>query len=210
MLHGFLNLSVWGFIGAALVMTHLTIASVTIFLHRHQAHRSLPLHPIASHLFRLWLWLTTGIVAREWVAVHRKHHAKCETADDPHSPQIKGIWNVLFRGAGLYRAAKRAADTLARFGTGTPDDWLERHVYGRVPWLGLSTMASLDLLLFGAAGLVVFAVQMVWIPFWAAGVVNGLAHFCGYRNFETNDASHNLTPFGFLIGGEELHNNHHA
>jgi stearoyl-CoA desaturase (delta-9 desaturase) len=210
MLYGFLNLSVWGYIGAALVLTHMTIASVTIFLHRHQAHHSLTLHPIASHLFRLWLWLTTGIVTREWVAVHRKHHAKCETADDPHSPQIKGIWNVLFRGAGLYRAAKRDAGTLARFGKGTPDDWLERQVYGRLPYLGLSIMASLDLLLFGAAGLVVFAVQMVWIPFWAAGVVNGLAHFWGYRNFETKDASHNLSPFGLLIGGEELHNNHHA
>ncbi len=210
MLHGLLNLSLWGYIGATLVLTHMTIASVTIFLHRHQAHHSLTLHPIASHLFRFWLWLTTGIVTREWVAVHRKHHAKCETADDPHSPQIRGIWTVLLRGAGLYRTAKRDADTLARFGKGTPDDWLEHQVYGRFPYLGLAVMAALDLLLFGAAGLVVFAVQMVWIPLWAAGVVNGLAHFWGYRNFETRDASHNLSPFGVLIGGEELHNNHHA
>ena len=210
MLYGFLNLSVWGYVGAALVLTQLTIASVTIFLHRHQAHHSLTLHPIASHSFRLWLWLTTGIVTREWVAVHRKHHAKCETADDPHSPQIKGIWTVLFRGAGLYRTAKRDADALARFGKGTADDWLERRVYGRFPYLGPPIMASIDLLLFGAPGLAIFAVQMVWIPFWAAGVVNGLAHFWGYRNFETTDASHNLLPFGLLIGGEELHNNHHA
>ncbi len=172
--HGFLNQSVWGYIGATLVSTHLTIASVTIFLHRHQAHRSLTLHPIASHLFRFWLWLTTGIVKREWIAVHRKHHTKRDT------------------------------DTLARFRKGTPDDWLERRIYGRLPSLGHAIMASLDSLLCGAASLVVFAVQMLWIPFWAAGVVNGLAHFWGYRNLETKDASHNLSPLGLLIGGKEL------
>ena len=210
MLEGLLDLSIAGYIGVTLVLTHITIASVTIFLHRHQAHKALTLHPAVSHFFRLWLWLTTAMVTKEWVAVHRKHHAKCETADDPHSPQVEGIWRVLFGGVGLYHAATRDAETLEHYGNGTPDDWLERRLYSRYPYLGVGMMVALDVLLFGAVGLIIFAVQMLWIPFWAAGVINGLGHFWGYRNFETTDASRNLSPIGILIGGEELHNNHHA
>ncbi len=210
MLEGLLDLSFWGYIGATLLLTHITIASVTIFLHRYQAHNALTLHPSVSHFFRFWLWLTTGMVTREWVAVHRKHHAKCETVDDPHSPQVKGIWRVLLGGLGLYQIATRDAQTIEHYGNGTPDDWLERHVYSRHPMLGILLMAAIDVLLFGMPGLIIFAVQMLWIPLWAAGVINGLGHFWGYRNFETTDASRNLSPVGILIGGEELHNNHHA
>ncbi len=210
MIDGLLDLSLWGYVVATLVLTQITIASVTIFLHRHQAHKALTLHPAVSHFFRFWLWLTTAMVTREWVAVHRKHHAKCETLDDPHSPQMRGIWRVLFGGVGLYHAATRDAKTLEHYGSGTPDDWLERRVYSRFPFLGVTIMAAVDLLLFGLLGLLIFGLQMVWIPFWAAGVINGLGHFWGYRNFETSDASRNLSPLGILIGGEELHNNHHA
>jgi stearoyl-CoA desaturase (Delta-9 desaturase) len=207
---GLLDLSAWGYVAAALVLTHVTIACVTIFLHRHQAHRALKLHPIASHFFRFWLWLTTGMVTREWVAVHRKHHARCEGEEDPHSPQQKGIWRVLFAGAWLYRDEAAKSDTLEAFGAGTPDDWLERNVYSKHRFVGLGVMLVADLLLFGAAGLAIFVVQMLWIPFWAAGVINGVGHYWGYRNFETQDASRNIIPIGLVIGGEELHNNHHA
>ena len=210
MLSGLLSLSFWGHIAITLLLTHITIAAVTLFLHRCQSHNALSLHPAVSHFFRAWLWLTTGMVTREWVSIHRKHHAKCETPEDPHSPQVAGILRVLFGGAGLYRREAGNTQTLEHFGNGTPDDWLERHVYSRFPQLGILLMALTDLLLFGVAGLVVFAVQMIWIPFWAAGVINGLGHYCGYRNFETGDASRNLLPLGILIGGEELHNNHHA
>jgi stearoyl-CoA desaturase (Delta-9 desaturase) len=209
-LDGLLNLSLWGYIVAALALTHVTIASVTIYLHRHQAHRALALHPLASHFFRFWLWLTTGMVTKEWVAVHRKHHAKCETDADPHSPQTWGIWRVLFRGVGLYRAEAEKKETLAVYGRGTPDDWVERHVYSRYKMLGIELTLLTDLVLFGAPGLAIFVVQMIWIPFWAAGVINGVGHYWGYRNFETQDASRNIVPFGVLIGGEEFHNNHHA
>jgi stearoyl-CoA desaturase (delta-9 desaturase) len=210
-LHGLLNLSFWGYVGATLLLTHVTIASVTIFLHRHQAHRALTLHPAVSHFFRLWLWLTTGMVTREWVAVHRKHHARCETAEDPHSPQVYGIWRVLFGGVGLYQAEARNNATLETYGRGTPDDWLEKHVYGgRYRFIGLGVTLLIDLVLFGLPGIAVFAVQMAWIPFWAAGVINGVGHYLGYRNFETDDASRNILPIGILIGGEEFHNNHHA
>ncbi len=209
-LDGFLNLSPWAYVGVTLLLTHITIASVTIFLHRHQAHRALTLHPAVSHFFRFWLWLTTGQVTREWVAVHRKHHAKCETPDDPHSPQTRGLARVLFGGLGLYRAECRNAETVATFGKGTPDDWLENNVYARFRHVGLLSMLALDIVLFGWVGLIIFTVQMLWIPFWAAGVINGIGHFWGYRNFETPDASRNIVPFGLLIGGEELHNNHHA
>jgi stearoyl-CoA desaturase (delta-9 desaturase) len=209
--NGVFHLSVWGYIGAALLLTHVTIASVTIFLHRHQAHRALNLHPIASHFFRFWLWLTTGMVTREWVAVHRKHHAKCETQADPHSPQIWGIWRVLFGGVGLYRTASNDQETLDVYGRGTPDDWLERNVYGNHHMLGLVLMAAIDIALFGlGAGLAIYAAQLLWIPLWAAGVINGIGHYWGYRNFETQDASRNIVPLGILIGGEEFHNNHHA
>jgi stearoyl-CoA desaturase (delta-9 desaturase) len=206
----FFDLSAWGCVGVALLLTHITIASVTIFLHRHQAHHALSLNPLVSHFFRFWLWLTTGIVTREWVAVHRRHHARCETPEDPHSPRHEGILKVLFGGLWLYRKAARDRRTLLKFGQGTPDDWLENHLYAVYPWLGIGLMAVLDLLLFGLPGLAIFAVQMVWIPFWAAGVINGLGHFCGYRGFETSDASTNILPWGILVGGEELHNNHHA
>jgi len=206
---GLIDLPWWGIVLVALGLTHVTIASVTIFLHRHQAHRALELHPLASHFFRFWLWLTTGMVTKEWAAIHRKHHAKCETAEDPHSPQVKGIRKVLWQGAELYRAEAKNAETLARYGHGTPDDWLERHVYRRSV-VGVSLMLVIDVVLFGPLGLTVWAVQMMWIPFWAAGVVNGLGHYVGYRNFNCNDAATNLVPWGILIGGEELHNNHHS
>jgi stearoyl-CoA desaturase (delta-9 desaturase) len=208
--NGFLNLSVWGLVGATLLLTHITIASVTIFLHRHQSHNALKLHPIVSHFFRFWLWLTTGMVTKEWVAIHRKHHAKCETADDPHSPQVFGIKKLLLQGSELYRAESNNQETLDKYGQGTPDDWLEQHVYNRYRYSGIILMLLLDVALFGVIGITIFAIQMLWIPVWAAGVINGIGHFWGYRNFETTDASRNISPWGILIGGEELHNNHHA
>lgn len=210
MFNGLLDLPIWGVVIATLVLTHITIVSVTVFLHRAQAHRALDLHPAVSHFFRFWLWLTTGMVTREWVAIHRKHHAKCESVDDPHSPQIRGIRKVLLEGTELYRKEADNAETLARFGHGTPDDWLERRVYSGHSVLGLGLMLLVDLALFGVLGLTVWAVQLLWIPFWAAGVINGIGHFWGYRNYETRDASRNILPWGILIGGEELHNNHHA
>jgi stearoyl-CoA desaturase (delta-9 desaturase) len=205
---GLFNLPWWGLMLAALGLTHVTIAAVTIFL--HQAHRALELHALPSHFFRFWLWLTTGMITREWAAVHRKHHARCETAADPHSPQIKGIARVLFNGAGLYRIACRQRQDIEKFGHGTPDDWLERHVYAAHNSWGLALMLLIDLLLFGLAGVAVWAVQMIWIPLFAAGVINGVGHYWGYRNFESQDASTNILPWGVLIGGEELHNNHHT
>jgi stearoyl-CoA desaturase (delta-9 desaturase) len=209
--HGGLTQLSWGGVAVTgLVLTQVTIAGVTIYLHRHQAHRALDLHPAASHFFRFWLWLTTGMVTREWVAVHRKHHAKCETAEDPHSPQVLGIRKVLWEGSELYRQEAAKGETLEHYGHLTPGDWLERHLYSRFPGLGITLMLLLDIALFGSAGLVLYAVQMVWIPFWAAGVINGVGHWWGYRNFETPDASRNITPFAILIGGEELHANHHA
>ncbi|POZ62288.1 DesA family fatty acid desaturase [Chromobacterium alticapitis] len=209
-LNGLLDLPWWGYIVAALILTHITIASVTIFLHRHQAHRALDLHPIPSHFFRFWLWLTTGMVTKQWAAIHRKHHARCETAEDPHSPQVLGIKKVLWEGAELYRAACKDQSIMDKFGHGTPDDWLERNVYSKHNAKGIVLMLIINLMLFGPAGLTIWAVQMVWIPFWAAGVINGLGHFWGYRNFENEDASTNLVPWGILVGGEELHNNHHT
>jgi stearoyl-CoA desaturase (delta-9 desaturase) len=210
MLEGLLNLNVWQLVLVTLALTHVTIVSVTVFLHRSQAHRALDLHPVLSHFFRLWLWLTTGMVTREWVAIHRKHHAKCETPDDPHSPQVLGLNKVLWEGAELYRAATVDQEQIAKYSHGTPDDWLERHIYGRLRWQGVGLMLIIDLALFGVLGAAVWAVQMIWIPFWAAGVINGVGHFWGYRNFESPDAATNIAPWGILIGGEELHNNHHA
>ncbi len=209
MYNGLIDLPWWGYIVVALALTHVTIASVTIFLHRHQAHRALDLHPIPSHFFRFWLWLTTGMVTKEWAAIHRKHHAKCETEEDPHSPQTRGIRKVLFEGAELYRAEANNQETLQRYGHGTPDDWLERNIYRRSV-LGVSIMMVIDLVAFGPLGLTIWAVQMAWIPVWAAGVVNGIGHFWGYRNYDCSDASRNISPWGILIGGEELHNNHHS
>lgn len=207
---GFFDLPWWGYVLATLALTHITIASVTIFLHRHQAHRALDLHPLASHFFRFWLWLTTGQVTKEWASIHRKHHAKCETADDPHSPQILGIRKVLLEGYELYKKESRNQETLARYGHGTPDDWLERNVYAKRSAWGIVLMLAIDLLLFGPIGLTVWAVQMAWIPVTAAGIINGAGHYWGYRNYQCADASTNLIPWGIIIGGEELHNNHHA
>ncbi|HCY15950.1 MAG: aminotransferase [Curvibacter sp. GWA2_64_110] len=208
--HGLWNLAWWQIVLFTLAMTHVTIASVTIFLHRHQAHRALDLHPIASHFFRFWLWLTTGQVTKEWASIHRKHHAKCEQAEDPHSPHVYGIKKVFWEGAELYRAESRNKETMARYGHGTPDDWIERNLYTRYSWQGVGLMMIIDLTLFGAAGLAVWAVQMAWIPVTAAGIINGIGHYWGYRNFEAPDASTNISPWGIIIGGEELHNNHHT
>lgn len=209
-MYGLLQLPWWGNIVAVLIMTQITIFGVTIFLHRCMAHRALELHPIVSHFFRFWLWMTTGMVTKEWTAIHRKHHAKVETPEDPHSPQIEGIWKVLFQGAELYRKESRNKETLERYGQGTPDDWMERHIYTPHSAMGIVLMLMINLALFGVVGLSIWAIQMAWIPFWAAGVVNGVAHYIGYRNFECQDASRNLTPIAFFIGGEELHNNHHT
>ena len=208
---GFFDLPWWGYVLVALGLTHVTIASVTIFLHRHQAHRALELHPVASHFFRFWLWLTTGMVTKEWAAIHRKHHAKCETTEDPHSPQIYGINRVLWGGVFLYVKESYNRETLERYGHGTPDDWMERNVYSRHQILGLTLMGVVNLALFGLVpGVLILLTQIVWIPFWAAGVINGIGHFFGYRNYGCADASTNIVPWGILIGGEELHNNHHA
>jgi len=208
--NGLVQTTWWQIVLITLALTHVTIASVTIFLHRSQAHRSLDLHPIPAHFFRFWLWMGTGQVTKEWVSIHRKHHAKCETVDDPHSPHTRGIKTVLLRGAELYRAEAKVQETKDKFGHGTPDDWIERNLYSRFTWQGVGLMLIIDLALFGAIGLTVWAVQMAWIPVTAAGIVNGLGHWWGYRNFEAPDGSTNLTPWGILIGGEELHNNHHT
>ena len=208
--NGYLDWSWWQITVFTLVATHITIAAVTIFLHRCQAHRALDLHPIVSHFFRFWLWLTTGMVTKEWAAIHRKHHAKCETVDDPHSPQVLGINTVLSRGAELYKKEAANQETLDKFGHGTPDDWVEHNIYSKFSWQGVAIMLIIDVFLFGAIGLTVWAVQMLWIPITAAGVINGIGHYWGYRNFDCEDASRNIVPWGILIGGEELHNNHHT
>ena len=209
MANGLWDLSWWQLVLYALFTTHITIAAVTIFLHRSQAHRSLDLGPIPSHFFRFWLWLGTGMVTKEWVAIHRKHHAKCETEEDPHSPQTRGLGKVMREGAELYRTEANNTETLKKYGHGTPDDWMERNIYSHSIF-GPSLMLIINVALFGVVGLTIWAVQMVWIPFWAAGVVNGVGHFWGYRNYEASDASTNLSPWGIIIGGEELHNNHHT
>ena len=210
MLHGLIELPWWGYLLVALIYTHITIVGVTLYLHRHQAHRAVDLHPAVGHFFRFWLWLTTGMNTRQWTAVHRKHHAAVETADDPHSPVVHGIRKVLWQGAELYRENARDRATVEQYGFGTPDDWLERHVYGPHPNIGISLLFVVNILMYGPIGITIGAVQMAWIPFFAAGVINGVAHWRGYRNFETPDASTNICPWGILIGGEELHNNHHT
>jgi len=207
---GLLDFSAWQVVIYTLVVTHITIAAVTIYLHRHQAHRALDLHPIPSHFFRFWLWLTTGQVTKEWASIHRKHHAKCDTEEDPHSPQTRGIRKVLFEGAELYRAESKVKETMDKYGHGTPDDWIERHVYtGRSMW-GVASLLVINVALFGVIGLTVWAIQMMWIPITAAGIINGLGHWWGYRNYDCSDAATNIFPWGILIGGEELHNNHHT
>ncbi|HVF62595.1 MAG TPA: fatty acid desaturase [Casimicrobiaceae bacterium] len=205
-----IDLPWWGYVVVALVLTHVTIAAVTIFLHRGQAHRALDLHPAVAHFFRFWLWVSTGMVTKEWVAIHRKHHAKVETDEDPHSPQTRGIEKVLWQGTELYRAESKNAETLTKYGVGTPDDWVERNVYARFTWQGVGLMLVVNLMLFGPIGLTIWAVQMAWIPFFAAGVINGIGHYWGYRNYSVGDTSRNIVPWGVLVGGEELHNNHHA
>jgi stearoyl-CoA desaturase (delta-9 desaturase) len=208
--NGAWQLSAWQLILFTLVVTHITMISVTVFLHRHQAHRALDLHPLAAHFFRFWLWLTTGQVTKEWASVHRKHHAKCEQADDPHSPYVYGIKMVLTQGYELYRKEAKNPETLSRYGHGTPDDWMERNLYSRFSFAGVVLMLLIDLALFGVVGLTVWAVQMAWTPVMAAGIINGGGHYWGYRNFEAPDASTNISPWGILIAGEELHNNHHT
>jgi stearoyl-CoA desaturase (Delta-9 desaturase) len=207
---GFTGASGWEVLAYTLVVTHITIASVTIFLHRCQAHRALELHAIPSHFFRFWLWMTTGMVTKEWAAIHRKHHAKCETEEDPHSPQTRGIKKVLLEGAELYRAESKNQETMEKYGHGTPDDWIERNLYTKYSWQGVGIMLIINVLLFGGIGLTVWAVQMLWIPITAAGIINGIGHYWGYRNYDCTDASTNIFPLGIIIGGEELHNNHHT
>jgi len=207
---GLVQASWWQVLLVTLVFTHITIAGVTIYLHRSQAHRALELHAIPAHFFRFWLWLTTGMVTKEWVAIHRKHHAKCETEDDPHSPVTRGIKTVLLTGSELYRSEAKVQETLDKYGHNTPDDWIERNLYTRFSWQGVGLMLIIDVLLFGAIGAAVWAVQMAWIPITAAGIINGIGHYWGYRNFEAVDASTNISPWGIIIGGEELHNNHHT
>ena len=209
-MYGILDLTLGGYIIATLLLTHVTIAGVTIYLHRHQAHRALDLHPVVSHFFRFWLWLTTGMETKAWAAIHRKHHAKVETEEDPHSPQVKGIKKVLLEGAELYKAEAKNLETLDKYGHGTPDDWLERKIYTPHSAKGIMLMFVLDAVLFGIPGITIWAIQMMWIPLFAAGVINGIGHWWGYRNYESSDASTNIVPWGILIGGEELHNNHHT
>jgi stearoyl-CoA desaturase (delta-9 desaturase) len=192
-----------------LLTTHITIMSVTIYLHRSQAHRSVQLHPAVAHFMRFWLWLTTGMVTQEWVAVHRRHHQKCDQPEDPHSPVQVGIWRVLFGGAWLYRQSCQDRSMIAELSHGTPQDWIEKHVYRKFPLVGVGLLLLINLSMFGWTGAVCWLVQMAWIPFWAAGVVNGLGHWWGYRNGDTADSSTNISPWGIIIGGEELHNNHH-
>lgn len=192
-----------------LLVTHITIACVTMFLHRSQAHRSVTFHPVISHFMRFWLWLTTSMVTRQWVAIHRKHHQYSDHEGDPHTPHVYGIGRVLFGGALLYHTASKDIDMVNKYGVGTPDDWVEQNIYTKYNKLGIMIMLLVNLWLFGLIGFVVWGIQMLWIPFWAAGVINGLAHWWGYRNGETRDQSRNIIPWGIIIGGEELHNNHH-
>ncbi len=210
MYSGIFDLSFWGFVAVTLGLTHITIAAVTIYLHRHSAHRGLDLHPIVSHFFRFWLWITTGMETKQWTAVHRKHHARCETDEDPHSPQIMGLNKIMWEGADLYKRESVKPETLEKFGQGTPDDWMERNVYTGHSVAGIVSMLVINFVLFGFIGITIWAIQMMWIPIFAAGVINGVGHFWGYRNFQADDASRNILPWGILIGGEELHNNHHA
>ena len=210
MLEGLITLPWWGYIIVALIFTHITIAAVTIYLHRHQAHRALDIHPVISHFFRFWLWLTTGMVTKEWAAIHRKHHAKVETPDDPHSPRQFGIRTVMWQGAELYRKESKNLETMEKYGHGTPDDWLEHNLYTRHSGKGIALMFAVDVALFGPIGITIWAIQMIWIPIFAAGIINGVGHYWGYRNYEVSDASTNIVPWGILIGGEELHNNHHT
>lgn len=208
--YGWLNLPWWGYLTVLLVLTQITIFAVTIFLHRAQAHRAVELHPILSHFFRFWLWATTGMVTKEWAAIHRKHHAKCETVEDPHSPQVLSLKTVMGYGTELYRRESKNQETLERYGQGTPDDWIEKNIYTKYSKWGITLTLLIDLVLFGVVGLAIWSIQMAWIPFFAAGIINGVGHYVGYRNFECPDRSANIVPLGWIVGGEELHNNHHT
>ena len=208
--HGLTQASYWQMALALLVLTQLTIFTVTLYYHRSQAHRGVDFHPVLAHFFRFWGWLTTSMIVKEWAAIHRKHHAKCETAEDPHSPQVLGIDTVMWRGVELYRAARDDRESIEKYGKGLPDDWIERHLYTPYATLGPALMLAIDAAAFGVPGVAIWALQMMWMPFWAAGVINGLGHWWGYRNFDTHDAATNLMPWAFWVGGEELHNNHHA
>ena len=211
MFSGLLDLPWWGLVLVGLVLVQITIAAVTLYLHRCQAHRALELHPVVSHFFRFWLWLTTGMVTKEWAAIHRKHHAKCETEEDPHSPRIHGINKILWGGVVLYVKESHKRDVMDRYGHSTPDDWLERHIYTPLQKVGIVFLGLFNIAIFGVVpGLLIYGIQLAWIPFWAAGVINGIGHYWGYRNFRTEDDSTNITPVAAWIGGEELHNNHHA
>jgi stearoyl-CoA desaturase (delta-9 desaturase) len=209
-LYGLLNLDFWGYVLATFLLVQITMMAVTLYLHRDQAHRSINLHPVLRHFFRFWIWCTSGMLTREWVAVHRKHHAFCETVDDPHSPQVFGLRKVLLEGAELYRTEKNNPETIEKYGRGAPDDWLERKIYLRFPYAGIILTLLANLLFFGIPGIIIFAIQMASMPLFAAGVINGVGHHSGYRNFECDDAARNIVPWAFLIGGEELHNNHQA
>ncbi|MBL4660663.1 MAG: fatty acid desaturase [Alcanivoracaceae bacterium] len=208
--HGLLDFSLFQIIVTLLIATQITILAVTLYLHRDQTHKGLKLHPVIQHFFRFHLWMTTGMLTKDWVAIHRKHHATCETKDDPHSPQFHGIKTVLYSGVELYTIERHNQKTLDKYGRGTPDDWLEKYIYTKFHFWGIALMFLIDVALFGAIGITFWAIQVIWIPFFAAGVINGLGHWSGYRNYSTNDCSTNLTRFGVIIGGEELHNNHHA
>jgi stearoyl-CoA desaturase (delta-9 desaturase) len=192
-----------------LIATHITIICVTLFLHRGQAHKSIEFNPILSHFMRFWLWLTTGMVTKQWVAIHRKHHRYSDNEGDPHTPHVFGIYNVLFKGALLYHTASKDKEMVKQYGVGTPNDWMEQNVYTKYSRVGILLMLLIDILLFGWLGFIVWGIQMIWIPFWAAGVINGIGHWIGYRNGETKDHSRNISPWGIIIGGECLHNNHH-
>ncbi len=207
---GLLSLSAWQLVLYTFIAVQITLSGVSLYLHREQTHRGIQLHPVIQHFYRFWLWFTTGMLTKDWVAIHRKHHAHCETEDDPHSPQIHGIKKVLFHGVTLYTEERKNTETLKKYGQGTPDDWVERNIYTRFHYLGIVAMALINTALFGVIGLCIFAIQLVWIPFFAAGVINGVGHFAGYRNYRTDDSSRNITRFAFFIYGEELHNNHHA
>jgi len=198
-----------GLILYTLIVTHITIICVTLFLHRSQAHRGIEFHPVLSHFMRFWLWLTTGMVTKQWVAIHRKHHQKSDVEGDPHSPHVFGIWKVLFKGALLYNDASKDKNMVNTYGVGTPSDWMEHNIYTPYSRLGISILFVFNIIVFGWIGILIWGIQMIWIPFWAAGVINGLGHWIGYKNGKTNDNSHNISPWGIVIGGEELHNNHH-
>jgi stearoyl-CoA desaturase (delta-9 desaturase) len=208
--HGLFNLPWWGYVVYTLAMTHITILAVTIYLHRNQAHRALELHPLISHFFRFWLWMTTGMITKEWTAVHRKHHAFSDKEGDPHSPNVFGIKKVLLEGVELYQEQCKDLVAMDKYGTGTPTDWIERNIYTKHNLFGVSFMFVINITLFGPIGLTIWAIQMLWIPINAAGVINGIGHYFGYRNFQCVDKSRNILPIGIFIGGEELHNNHHT